>query len=269
MIIISVRQGFWSSFWLEDVQVREVFGQADQMGARYSSSAFLQWCKGKRLLVLIHGYDVKPNSVVKTYHLIEENIHKYGPSNDYDKVVGLTWPGGWSFSYWFSIARAKSAGKGVAWLLSEMAKESGAVDVMTHSLGARVLLTAMNNMPMRWPLRNVFLTAPAVDDESLETDQEFVAAPKRCGAMYVLFSKRDGVLNVLFPLGQFDFALGKSGPQRPGEALALHQGLWLVNCDKVIDAHGDYKRTGEVYRFISGQLEHPSIERQITLLPTK
>ena len=63
----------------------------------------------------------------------------------------------------------------------------------------RVVLETVSKMSL--PVRRAILMAGAIDDDCMTT--EFKAAAAKIGAISVLASRRDAVLSVAFPLGNF------------------------------------------------------------------
>lgn len=120
------------------------------------------------------------------------------------------------------------------------------VDVQTHSLGARVALQAMA-FEHEIFVDNLLLTAPAVDNESLEPDKEFNDALRSCRRCLVYHSEKDPVLKVAYRIGALDRALGYKGPEHPRVIEAECPDVFVVDCGAVVKSHGGYRQSGEVY----------------------
>ncbi len=83
--------------------------------------------------------------------------------------------------------------------------------VGTHSLGAAVILSALESRGNMPKIENVFLVNPAVDNESLGDGEEFQHAPERAKLIHIFYSKEDDTLEFWYPLGSFNVALGENG----------------------------------------------------------
>lgn len=62
---------------------------------------------------------------------------------------------------------------------------------------------------------NVFLANPAVDNESLEPGEEFEKAPANADSIHLAISKEYDILEFVYPLSEFNVALGENGPDHP------------------------------------------------------
>ena len=106
---------------------------------------------------------------------------------------------------------------------------------MSHSLGARMVLQALNGMDRR--VRRLILMAAAIEDNCLVNEYREAAA--KASEIYVLASRSDAVLELAFPVGNLvgeilmrghpysRIALGRDGPSRP-IPLAQRGGVWQI-----------------------------------------
>lgn len=95
-------------------------------------------------------------------------------------VLGYVWPGGdLGISYVFAKRRAEKAAQRIQSLLLSIASVANSIDINTHSLGARVALQALKGVPGK-PIRNLFMLAAAVDDESIEIGEKFYSSTQAC-----------------------------------------------------------------------------------------
>jgi hypothetical protein len=117
--------------------------------------------------------------------------------------VGLLWPGDsiWAhgLDYPTEPKLADAAGELIAEFVDTVFAGAASVSFASHSLGARVVLSTINNMSL--PVRRVVLMAGAVDDDCLTT--EFQAAAAKVEQISLLVSKKDEVLSAAFPMGNF------------------------------------------------------------------
>ncbi len=262
MYFISYRKNFWSNSDDSDHDaIRNVPLDNLSEGEDAKEEKFNSDLKDKRLLLLIHGYRNKRENVVGGYAMIDnqlraKNILGSGP-RAYDEVVGIAWPGGlFRISYLIAKKRVGKIADSVFARLEKVVAEAKAVDVMTHSLGARVILKALQNAdPNKQLIRNLFLTAPAVDDESIQEGEKFFGATQACRDVYVLYSDDDPVLSTFFKvplLGDSDRALGDRGPEKPNK---VGKNVHLIDCVKFIKEHSDYRKRLELYTFIKKVLD--------------
>lgn len=221
MITLSLRRGA-STMWFGGPE----WAEAD--GAQLTPEAAAIRLLGKRVLVLVHGYRV--NDALDAYARI--GIHVDGL---YDEIVGVLWPGshlllGYVFAQW----RAGRAGQLLAAALRPL---RATLDIEGHSLGCRVTMEALRAGGI-YP-RNVILTAPAVDNESLERGERYGAACAAAHRVVVAHSRRDDVLRTAYTLGSWDRALGLSGPERPERCPS---NVVCLDLTAEIGGHSDYKR---------------------------
>ena len=261
MLIISFRKNFWSSTAaaardaVADIAVDDDFAETPVSEEDFRSSI-----KDRRLLLLVHGYRNSRTDVLEAYTQIERTLREReivgtGP-RAYADVIGITWPGGiFRVTYAIAKMRANAIADSVFARLKMIVAEAKAVDVMTHSLGARVILKALQNAPDNSEVvRHLFLTAPAVDDESIEEGEKFYHSTQTCESVFVMHSENDPVLKRLFiiPLfGDSDRALGYKGPEHRDKVAG---NVRLADCARIVNEHGDYRKRGEIYTYIKKAL---------------
>jgi esterase/lipase superfamily enzyme len=257
--IISYRANFWdSSLAAGHDEIRDVVLPANGTETSVGDDAFSEFLFHKRLLVLVHGYHNTKGNVLGGYCMIEKEMQQVGlvgPGAPYDAVVGLTWPGGFTAPSYPLAKLWADAISGKVWArLRRVIGFAESVDVMTHSLGARVILKALQNAAegTAGP-RDLFLTAPAVDHDSIERGEKFFSCTERCGRVFVLFSRHDDTLRVAYPIGEaasgnlFARALGAKGAEDPSK---LGPNVHQIDCQNFVDDHSDYRKRTELYDFI-------------------
>ena len=244
MLMVSSRQGFWSPTEFSDLdEIRDVtLENPDPASDKPLTEAeFLAAVTNQNVLLLVHGYNNTEDDVNLAYAQIEKAVQKQVPGK-YSAVVGYTWPGGaLGISYPIARARSNSAGPRLTPWLQKIARKAKTVDVMSHSLGARVSLRALRDAfknPAK-PVRNLYLFAAAVDNESIEKGEEFYDSTRRTDAVVVIHSKKDKVLALGFRLGDailpwqwfdlFDAALGYSGPEDVADIIDFSPHVKVVN----------------------------------------
>lgn len=224
--------------------------------------------KNRRVLILVHGYNNEFEDIIRAYGLVEEKVMNL-VGGEYDDVVGYTWPGGDNrFEYFSAKTRAGAIAPrfchNLTELLADVQNRPASVDVMTHSMGARVSLEALKHIRGTRIVRTLFLLASAVDNESLELNEEYFDANSKVEHSIVFHSRHDQVLSLAYRFAEFDRALGQNGPEDPASIIEHSPRTWVVNCKNHIRGHGDYKGEDEVYRFIAQF--RPNSTRQFTTL---
>ncbi|RBW51137.1 alpha/beta hydrolase [Marinobacter sp. F3R11] len=126
----------------------------------------------------------------------------------YSRIINISWPGNTGATDFMQAElNAMAAGRRLAPLLQQLAGAGIAINLISHSLGARVALTALNilgtvgkpNM-----VDHLFLWQPAVADNALTNDSNrdvhplglgvFPSAHKTARKIVVLHSRGDGIL---------------------------------------------------------------------------
>jgi predicted alpha/beta hydrolase family esterase len=181
---------------------------------------FLAHVQGQHVLIGTHGFNVNFADGVAALSYWSTLLLLPDPA----VFVGVLWPGDSVWAHGLDYPEeprvADEAGQKLAPLLDTMLANAASVSFVSHSLGARVVLQAVNRMNGR--SRRMMLMAGAIDDDCLTT--EFQNAAQKIGTISVLASKRDEVLAWAFPLGNlvagiidkghpwWHAALGRSGP---------------------------------------------------------
>lgn len=263
MIIISSRQDFTNSDNLlsEGHIVREVNLTNDSTTKTYSIDQLVAKVSGKRICILVHGYNNEFFEVCDAYQIMESKILNDLPGV-YDEVIGYTWPGGdHKLEWWGAKSRANAVARRFRQLLESLSEKS-AIDLISHSLGARVSLKALKEASKKL-VQNYYCMAGAVDNESLESDEEFYPALNSAGRIFVLHSARDEVLASAYRVAEFDNALGLFGPEDKSSVEAT-QNIYVANCKAVVASHGAYKRSDAVFGYI-GATHTASPNKFVTL----
>lgn len=126
----------------------------------------------------------------------------------YTRIVGIAWFGDTgSVDFFQAELNAMAAGRRLVGLLEQLHDAGIPVNIISHSLGARVVLTALNILGEQerhqW-VDNIYLWQPAVADNALVNDASqdshplgmgvFPDAHKAVGKVVVLHSEEDGIL---------------------------------------------------------------------------
>lgn len=126
----------------------------------------------------------------------------------FSRIINISWPGDTgSTDFMQAELNAMTAGRRLVPLLQQLQDAGIAVNLVTHSLGARVALTALNILGTTGRhnlVDHLFLWQPAVADNALSNNPErdthplglgvFHAAYKAARQVVVLHSKGDGIL---------------------------------------------------------------------------
>jgi hypothetical protein len=204
-------------------------GINENTGGGYQSlrlNALLDSIRGRHLLIAAHGFNVNRACGIACLSNWESLLQLPASS----AFAGLLWPGDsvWAhgLDYPDEAKIADEAGSLLADFIDANFQQAASISFASHSLGARVVLAAISHL--RLPVRRVTLMAPAIDDNCLST--EFNAVAAKIGSLSVLASRKDEVLSVCFPLGNFfagiltvghpwwRSALGLCGPASPWPA---------------------------------------------------
>lgn len=254
MLIVSSRKGFNNPDKLneEGHQFREIdLARDKEIRIIDTLEDFVTELAGKRILLLVHGYNNEQDEVYDAYSVIEAKTHEHLQA-EYYLVIGYSWPGGdQGLEWWASKKRANAVARRFRFLIENLSANVQLLDVMSHSLGARVVLKALKQTTADKLIRNYLCTAPAVDNEVLEKGEEFFSSVNKIEALYVFHSKRDGVLASAYRLAEFDNALGLYGPEDKQYIQNKTKNIYVANCKKKVDSHGAYKRSDAIYNYIS------------------
>ena len=252
MFLISCRRGFSSNrrFAL-DAEVRR-YDDVRRLD-RYETltpDGLAEAVRHRRVLVLVHGYRNPIREVTGAYRTVEEALRArgmLGVPGAYDEVLGFLWPG-FETVVGFVLAGpwANRSASFFRALLRTLRPAARAIDVQTHSLGARVALQALA-FPHEVRVNALLLTAPAVDNECLEPGGEFHASLASCRRAVVYHSSRDTVLRLSYRVGARDRALGHKGPERPTVIARRVPNVVVVDCTAVVAEHGGYRRAPAYY----------------------
>ena len=258
MIIISSRKDFIDCDNLnsEGHVIREIDLNTDKKINEYDLSGLLVKIRNKKVCILVHGYNNEFFEVCDSYQIMESNIAEY-LDGTYDMVIGYTWPGGnQKLEWWDAKSRANAVARMFRQLLDSLSSETIQIDLISHSLGARVCLKALKDASKQL-VENYYCMAGAVDNESLELDEEFHPSLKNIKKLFVLHSARDEVLAFAYQAAELDNAIGLFGPEDFRSIIDFN--IYVANCKKVVANHGGYKRSRAVFDYIklTCNSEHP------------
>jgi pimeloyl-ACP methyl ester carboxylesterase len=206
----------------DNVQIKA--GTSDADYTDLSLSGLLDFIHGRDVLIGTHGFNVNRGDGIYCLSRWERLLTL--PTTGV--FLGLLWPGDseslHALSYPVEPKNAVAAGTMIAAFVDKNFGNAASISFVSHSLGARVILTAMSKLNL--PVRRAIVMAGAIGDDCLTA--EFADVPGKVGAVSVMASKEDEVLRWAFPLGDlaaeifdrdhpwWESALGRFGPkQRP------------------------------------------------------
>lgn len=270
--MVSCRTDFWSpTDFSAATDIRRIDLETGT-GPAVSPNEFVQELLGKRIVVLVHGYNNDACDVIDSYRTIDAHMRLLGfldaPQAPYDALLGFVWPGGaLGVSFPFARQRATETATPFHTLLITLKAAGTTIDLNTHSLGAQVALEALR-ITETTLLRHSWNFASAIDNESIESGERYFEASRRCDRFYVFHSKNDAKLRFWYRVGDFfdfDTALGWSGPEDPGTIIATSKHVRVVNCKDVVLSHSAYRSSGEVWSYIARELKMPSADQFVKL----
>jgi hypothetical protein len=191
--------------------------------------------RGRDIVLAAHGFNVGRASGVAALSRWSGLFQLPGSS----LFVGVLWPGDSRYlpilDYPVEGEEAIRSGRLLARFINQYAAEAASISFVSHSLGARMVLEALDKLER--DARRLILMAGAIEDDCLVN--EYGKAAGKAQEIYILSSKSDWVLEFAFPIGNpigelimhghpyFKTALGRNGPAQP---IPLEQrgGAWQI-----------------------------------------
>jgi hypothetical protein len=205
--------------------------------------------RGKRVLLATHGFNVSYESGVCSLAQLEQALSMQPD----ELLLGVLWPGDWAIpaiNYPVEDGIASHAGRLLGGFCNQWLKSAQSISVLSHSLGARVVLETIKASTR--PIQRACITAGAINFACLR--EEFAAAATNCDQILTLSSRQDLVLEFAYPPGDlaadildpdhppFEPALGRGGPAAPwGPAVLPYE---IPDADGY--DHGDYFPPGTI-----------------------
>src|SRR6516165_913330 len=204
---------------------------------------------GKNILFAVHGFNVSMEAGARSLGQLEPQL---GLTAN-DVFIAVLWPG----DYWLPVVNypfegdpSMECGRSLAQFCASSLDRAQSLSLLSHSLGARLVLEAVKNLRRR--ARLVCLTAAAINQDCL--GMEYAAAAANSDAISILASHEDMVLKYAFPVGDpiadllhedhklFESALGYDGPPPPAPPPIASP--WQIP-DAYAYGHGDYLPPGD------------------------
>ena len=178
---------------------------------------------GSDVVLAIHGFNVSRPHGVGSLAKLDEYLAL--PPNYL--FFGVLWPGDFWLpvvDYPWEAAHAVTTGRYIADYANRVFQSATSISFISHSLGGRVLLEAVQRLDR--PAVQLCITAGAVDRDCM--DAQYLGARENAGRISVLSSTADKVLRLAYPAGDFisdvllgdndnpwQIALGLKGPRQP------------------------------------------------------
>lgn len=240
MYLVSCRRKlfspyFFSSKW-EVLCIPSYPKETNLEKARLSEKTISELCWGKRVLVLVHGYNSDGAGLLRAYSTVEQRVQ-----SDYDVVLGFLWPGSRVFfGYFTAQMRTSRASEFLAELLRYIRRaQPRRMDVNAHSLGCRILAKAAETTPVDLA---IYLGA-AFDRDEATTKYPGLKTGAR--STILAWSATDPVLGVVYPFASRKLSVGGSG--LPEEEAAKIPNLRELDLSGIVDSHIGYRHSEDLY----------------------
>jgi hypothetical protein len=192
------------------------------------ASGLLNDIRGRDVFLMTHGYHVnRPNGT--------QSLTQWKSKLKIDSppvFIGVLWPGDCFLPIFIDYVWEGSEAEKSGTLLGEFVRDNfgfaASLTFASHSLGARVVLQAIQTLADSARVRNLILMAAAIEDDTLL--HEFSGAAKKVDRISVVYSLEDHVLQLAYPGGNLiggliergdpnvKAALGRLGPIAPWPA---------------------------------------------------
>ncbi len=252
MIYISSRKSLWDAEHFSDSFI--VFSNNDaQRDIGYHDFSFLkQKIAGKKVLILVHGFNCDKLFTLQDYSHIEQSHKEYWGT--YDVVLGYIWPGAEKKRrYWSSLKRINRSADNFSYLLEYLIGGAASLGIWGHSMGCKVALKGLMYIQTKTKIKKcpieLILTAAALSSYCLEKGNDYFGVTQFVNKTYIFYARGDKILRYFYRLLHCGPALGASGPHNKG---ALAGNVYSINCDNVIDSHVGYSYSKSVFVFLKG-----------------
>ena len=263
MLMVSCRRDFWSPTDFSTTDEIRRLDLDSGVGTPVSQTEFLQALRSKRLTVLTHGYNNEERDVIDWYGAIDRQMRQLGflggagaPTTRSSALRGRAAPSACRFRSRASVPAKARPVRAAA----RRAAERGAGHRPQHPQPRR---------PRR--VRSAAQRPAAPGAQRLELcvrRRQRVDRGRRAllrgepavrALLRVPLAERSCAARVVRvgDLPDFDTALGYSGPEDPGAIIKRSSNVRVVNCKDVVQSHGGYRSSGQVWAYMSQQLTGP------------
>ena len=175
-----------------------------------------------RVVFLTHGFNVNRTSGQAQLQAFAASLPRAASA----ALVAVTWPGdSWAgpAGYSFEGNDADDSAAELARFIDRVLRAGTELCFVSHSLGARVVMETIKRLDAsRWPVTQVCVMAPAIDDTSVSTPRVYRNAVEDSQRVAVLGSEGDRVLRWAYPAGDLLQAFVFFWKDVSGAALGLH-----------------------------------------------
>ncbi len=166
------------------------------------------------ILLLVHGYNNSYDDAQESYGKFIDNLQQELARSRAapDAIAKFHWPGdestffGTTAGYAFDINHARDAAQRLATYLTGLPIPGTAslrITIVGHSMGCRLILEALGRMPNAPAISLVGLMAAASPVDFVKRGARLFRTGNPPRRMLKFFSERDIVLQIAFPLGQW------------------------------------------------------------------
>ncbi len=249
MLMLSDRNNFWEN---NSLSPKTQFAEVNEIGiTRLIEEEEIAHLQGRRVLLLIHGFAT--SEVCYPYFNIQANI--LGSRSPYDAVIGYLWPSrGNPFSYLEAKKNADRTAPRLRAILRRLQSLAVRVDVVAHSLGNRVVMQALRVKDKESILiDNFLLIGPAIDARSIHKHGEFYESTSHCNQLFVFYSERDNVLKWIYPIPEWNKALGYGGNHNYKK---FPQNIQMIDCTQIVDSHNAYLFSKPLFSYVQQAVDN-------------
>ncbi len=188
-------------------------------------NSLLNDIRGRDVFLMAHGYHVDRKDGI-------QSLTQWKSKLEIDArpvFIGVLWPGDCVLPIFIDYVWEGSEAEKSGTMLGEFVRDNfgfaASWTFASHSLGARVVLQAIQTLADSDRVRNLILLAAAIEDDTLL--HEFNDAAKKVDRMSIVYSFEDHVLQLAYPAGNLiggliergdpnvKAALGRLGPSSP------------------------------------------------------
>ena len=189
------------------------------------ANGLLNDIRGRDVFLMAHGYHVDredgTRSLIQWKSKLEIDAQPV--------FIGVLWPGDCVLPIFIDYVWEGSEAEKSGTMLGEFVRDNfgfaASLTFGSHSLGARVVLQAIQTLADSNRVRNLILLAAAIEDDTLL--HEFNGAAKKVDRVSIVYSLEDHVLQLAYPAGNLiggliergdpnvKAALGRLGPSAP------------------------------------------------------
>ena len=189
------------------------------------ASRLLADIRGRDVFLMAHGYNVDREHGTNSLNQWKSKLNLPTPPI----FIGVLWPGDCVLPIFIDYVWEGSEAEKSGTMLGEFVRDNfgfaASLTFASHSLGARIVLQAIQTLADPVRVRNLILFAAAIEDDTLL--HEFNAAARRIDRISIVYSLEDHVLQLAYPGGNLiggliergdpnvKAALGRLGPSAP------------------------------------------------------